>query len=801
MSMEFITVMEMIKVFFGYAFLVLLAPYIVLRSRLKDKTLYQKFVICVLIGNFYIVNVVFLTFMLHIPGRLSLYALSIIPAVIAWYRVNRPNVKGFFLAIYTSVTRLILDEARIKTIWQNLTAKPKKMAAQGIRQIFSHIFHHFLEWSMLLALFGYNVYYYGYQTFVRYSYGTSDMVVHHYWVNEMDVGNIFCKGIYPFGFHNVIYFVHNFFNISTLSVFRVFGMIETLYIYAMIYVLLRKICRSRYIPIVGILIFTLPDLFETQGIMRYQFTLPQEFGMIFLYPCAYFLIQFFERKKQEIAEEKELKEQNKLYTWLALYHLRPSTRSLVLFAISFSLTLSAHFYITIVAVFLCLAVAIAYFPIVFQYRYFCSIAVAGILSLSSAIAPMAIFFAGGTPLQGSLGWALEVIASNSDKAKAPAEDKKLEKYKVNEGDGFVVYDMSDAPASLKDSLQNNQSAAATAPPTAKPKPVKQPSLQERIVKTAKSVQKKVISFNKKVADNITHVYNQKEFIYFLLYGIETMTILSILLILIRRKFYYRNLLSIVLYLFFVIMMYCASDFSLPSPMDQGRVRIFAAYAAPVFCAIVLDLCYVILFRPLKYHKLTEFFPIAAGAVMAYLIIANHFIKPLSLEFAIQPTGEMYCNYKIMREYPDKKWTIVTSTNSLQLVLDRGWHTEVCTFLGKMHNMDDEATVTIPTKYVFFYIEKYPIQYGVANKVSEDMLNLGYVSEEDADMPAIYKGSSAYGVDNRKILESKFYYWAKAFEAKYPQEFQIYYEDETFLCYRIIQNEYSLYNFAIDYKYN
>ena len=173
-------------------------------------------------------------------------------------------------------------------------------------------------------------------------------------------------------------------------------------------------------------------------------------------------------------------------------------------------------------------------------------------------------------------------------------------------------------------------------------------------------------------------------------------------------------------------------------MDQNRSRIFAAYAAPVFCGVLLDLGYAILFRPLRYHRLTEFFPIAAGLGMTLLIVTNDFIKPLSLEFAIQSTGEMYCNYDIMKNYPEKKWTIVSSTDSLQLILHKGWHQEVCTFLGKMHNMNADTTVTIPTKYVFFYIEKYPIQYGASNNVSEDFLNLGYVSEEDAAMPAIYE---------------------------------------------------------------
>lgn len=794
MSLELTTIIEMIQVFFAYAFLVLLAPYIVCKAYLQKKTLHQRFIICTLIGNFYIVNIVFLMFILHIPNRISLYALSIVPAVIAWYKINHPDVRGFFIAIYQSVTRLFLEEAKIHTLWQNLSSEPKRRIKAFFKGLCSHALHHIFEWGMLLGLFAFNIYFYGFQTVNRYSYGTSDMVVHHYWVNQMDEGNIFCKGIYPFGFHNILYFIHNFFDISTLSIFRVFGVIETLYIYLMIYVLLRKICRSRYIPIIGIFIFTLPDLFETQGIMRYQFALPQEFGMIFLYPCAYFLIEFFRRKKEELAIEKELKAQNKLYTWLALYQIRPSTRSLVLFAISFSLTLSAHFYITIVAFVLCFAVAVAYFPIVFHYRYFLSIAVAGILSLFSAILPMAIFFAGGTPLQGSLGWALEVIASNSESAQAPEEDKKLDKYKVGEGDGFTVYDVSNAPSSL---------LASPAPTTSVTKePQKnQPSLQERLITKAKVIEKKFISFQKKVLENLTSVYNQKAFAKFLLYGTEAMFVIAVLLILLRRKFYYRNILSMGIYLFFIIIMYCATDFSLPSPMDQTRTRIFAAYAAPVFCAVVLDIAYVILFRPFRYHRITEFCPIAIAIGMTYLIIAGDFIKPLSLEFAIQASGEMYCNYSIMKEYPDKKWTVVTSTNSLQLILNKGWHYEVCTFLKKMHNMNNDTTVTIPTKYVFFYIEKYPIQYGVANSVTDDFLNLGYISEEDAAMPAIYEGSGAYGVENRKILESKLFYWAKAFEEKYPQEFQVYYEDETFICYRIIQNEYNLYNFAIDYGFN
>ena len=36
---------------------------------------------------------------------------------------------------------------------------------------------------------------------------------------------------------------------------------------------------------------------------------------------------------------------------------------------------------------------------------------------------------------------------------------------------------------------------------------------------------------------------------------------------------------------------------------------------------------------------------------------------------------------------------------------------------------------------------------------------------------------------------------------YPNEMEVYYESDDFVCYRLKQNGNSLYNFAIDYGYN
>ena len=36
---------------------------------------------------------------------------------------------------------------------------------------------------------------------------------------------------------------------------------------------------------------------------------------------------------------------------------------------------------------------------------------------------------------------------------------------------------------------------------------------------------------------------------------------------------------------------------------------------------------------------------------------------------------------------------------------------------------------------------------------------------------------------------------------YPNEMKVYYEDNKFICYKIEQNMYHQYDFAIDYRYN
>ena len=45
--------------------------------------------------------------------------------------------------------------------------------------------------------------------------------------------------------------------------------------------------------------------------------------------------------------------------------------------------------------------------------------------------------------------------------------------------------------------------------------------------------------------------------------------------------------------------------------------------------------------------------------------------------------------------------------------------------------------------------------------------------------------------SRNIIESKMYYWCENLMKKYPDEMNVYYEDDQFICYVLKQNTYRL----------
>ena len=249
-------------------------------------------------------------------------------------------------------------------------------------------------------------YLYGSNTVTVFGYKASDVPVHNLWINNMSNNEIFSKGVYPYGFHCVIYYLHTAFGIKTYILMRVFCVTQTLFIHLALLVSLKVISKNRIAPYIGTEAYLFLNVFSDASHARFATTLPQEYGMMFIFPAAVMAMRFFQEYKSTPKTEKA--------------HYRGY---LLAFVISFSLTLTVHFYNTIPAGVLCVGIAFGFFLMFFRWRYFWRIMLAGIISIVVAVLPMAVGVVTGHQLEGSLYWALGVINGEKSDTDQNSGDK------------------------------------------------------------------------------------------------------------------------------------------------------------------------------------------------------------------------------------------------------------------------------------------------------------------------------------------------------------------------------------------
>ena len=147
--------------------------------------------------------------------------------------------------------------------------------------------------ALILWIFGSNA-------LNSYGYGASDIPVHNYWINALSDNKLFVAGVYPMGFHAIIYFIHAVFGMPTYVLLRLFWLVQVIYIVFMITAFLKVVCRTRFIAYVGSAIYVGTVLFPVHTYSRFYSSLPQEYGMIFILPSALFAIEFFRQYSIEL---------------------------------------------------------------------------------------------------------------------------------------------------------------------------------------------------------------------------------------------------------------------------------------------------------------------------------------------------------------------------------------------------------------------------------------------------------------------------------------------------------------------
>ena len=242
---------------------------------------------------------------------------------------------------------------------------------------------------------------------------------------------------------------------------------------------------------------------------------------------------------------------------------------------------------------------------------------------------------------------------------------------------------------------------------------------------------------------------------------------------------------------------CAGPFGLPTLMDAARCSIYYAYLLPVAGVMLVDGILYFILMPKVLRIIRNILSLGMSVVLLIVLLQNDLVKKQEFSSGYVTNGAVTCLTNIIRENEDETWTIVSANDETQMGLDHGWHYETITFLRKLEYMKKDTKIIIPTENVYFFIEKIPLDYSISYSGSGQSISKKGASQSIPNVGGIRMYQGEY----RWVLMSRMYYWAQAFMKKYPNEMKVYYEDDQFICYRIPQNMYHQYNFAIDYGYN
>lgn len=840
MSMKMLTILQFISVFAAYTFLTVLLPAMVFHSRFRKERAVVRLFLYLAIGNFFYVNLVYLLQILHISNRFTLIVGTVLGVFLAASRVYKKPPKESLRTVRTVFFKLLSGTLGYRLVLGSIWSWIKKIIQGILARLNDSIKNHFFDWVLTAVVTIVFLWMYGTKKLEIFGYTASDMPVHNYWINAMGNGinnpennNIFVAGVYPFGFHCVIYYLHTVFKFETYVLMRIFSLVQLLFIHYVLLAFLRGCCKARYFPYGAVLVYILAAFWGTNSYLRYYSTLPQEFGMIFILPSIYFLFQFFEARKREVQnsgnfkakkkKDKKLKaEKNTSQKFKTgkrggqrfrkekkqIQKLQESSmKYLIGFAMSFSLTFSAHFYDTIVAGVLCIGIAVGYAFRLFKKAYFGRVMLAGILSILIAILPLGVAFAMGTPLEGSLYWAMGVISGEEDEEPPSGNQADIEKetprqpQTENNGQDSEATSTDTSPSGITGgSTGDIQNTAEDASPSGQP-PDK--GILQKLADKAQNLKEKAVHFKNIIRTAVkSNVFSRgsDSLCNFAFVCMGIMAILGILYLLGEDKEYGAVLLSISSGIFFMMILLASGKLGLPSLLETGRCSLYTSYLLPAAPVLALDALLCTLFDQKKKEIKRNAISLLISVSWVLILTAAgkvRFPSDVPALEALESNDAIICLTNIIKENKEGTYTICSANDELRMVEDYGYFYEIVNFLREMEGEDAEEILTIPTEYVYFFIEKVPIDYTVSYARSGQT-----ISHEGAShrLPS-GGGLSLYQAKNRWILMSRMYYWAQAFQKLYENEMKVYYESDAFICYQVKQNPYRLFDFSIDYGYN
>ena len=788
-------VFEYGKVLIAYIALMYIWPMVVFRRYLAPKSRTYKFAFCTTVQVILINTVVLLLGLVHILNRwtMILFFYGGILVSLLWKRkftgegiqrvrqvlVGTRGVKLFLLQAISSMRHAL--RRGVKNLWRSSKGKRLEYLLLGVVVLFGMI-------------------YFSYGAFVDHSYGFGDMYTHHAWIYGLLEGKIFSAGIYPEAMHCFIYAMHQLFGIRVYSCMLFVAGVHVSTLLIAIYCFLKEVLKSRYTSLLIIASFLVLDLMcidEVFSMARLQWTLPQEFALYTQFLCALYLVRYLRTDRNPRKESGKRK-------WVVW------DENLFLFMMALAASFAIHFYVTIMAFFLCASFAVFLLHRIFRKGNFRSLVAAVFAGVFIAAAPMGLAYATGIPFQGSIDWALNVISGEDTKVGRTQQAEAI----LNTEQGETVLPSATETKDSNTSL-NGQSSDAHANGTEITQ--KTIPLTERLKRLAI----KVWDVTEKKSEGLysygyATLYGEERADWILRFtalaaGIGVVCCLIALLIHRKIKIFFEGYLGLTLASIAFMILYAAPFLGLPELIagarvcSTGQLLILAMMFVPVDLFLYLiGLTVIRVVLPMVSIVLTGAIYVGAN----YFDVYHGFLYNELTRY----NSVVDVTNNIIKNFPQYSYTIVSPTDELYQVIEYGRHEEIYNFVKVIQS----NAYSLPSEYIFLYVEKKPIQYAQSHfytgpewlakeKYTQyytmyfsegNQLNQSTISDDYADRDFMFflKESQNYSdLASRTILESKLNRWCKQFEHNFPNDINTYYEDDDFVCYVIRQNTSRLFN--------
>ncbi len=811
----FYWIVEYVKVFLSYGFVLFIWPMIVFRKYLRNKNATFRFCFCATAQVIIINTMVLMLGLFHILNKWTM--------CIAFYGILLWSLRDKFelteerkKRLKSLITGTLGWKQFFLICWQNL-CKELKISWKKFSKFYKK---RWIEYTTLIFVLAYGMLYFSYGAFLDYSYGFGDMYVHHSWIYGLIEGKIFSAGVYPEAMHCVIYSMHALLGVEVYSCMLFLAGIHIAVILLAAYCLMKEVFHWRFSAIFVLILFLILDLVcidEVFSMSRLQWTLPQEYGFHTMYIIALSLILYLKSYKKTVFRDVEMKA-----CW---------DENLFLFMMALAASIAIHFYVTIMAFFICFAIAFFKLRSVFHEKHFVPLVVAAFMGLLIAFIPMGGALASGIPFQGSIGWAMNVIngtdkgvgrAQNTDEETVTdSVDSASQNTQSGNTDttGNAGYDMDNTGTVAENGTNGNTNNASVQ--------VKEPGIFEKIIN-------KAVSVGTAIKEKIKGVYSNG---YVTLYRpvrakwIVGFSYLAVALYVIYRLGYwvkrkilkrpvnsdnlFPNYLPIVFASFLFMLVYAAPLIGLPELIAGSRLCTTEQMLILMVMIMPFDMLFSMFMPNFRDDTLSLWSVVVSAGFVVFVCATGSYHGYLYYELTRYNAAVTVTN-EIMDSLPQNTYTIVSTTDEIYQVIQDGRHEEILTFL----NSQIKSSYTLPTEYIFIFVEKHPIQYAHSHFFSgpdwlglekyQDMYTYSYsvcpdiacsqISSEAAQQSIQYFKSPSHtysNLESRTIVESKAYEWCQKFKILYPNEFKVYYEDDDFVCYYIQQNPQRLYNLVIE----